>query len=179
MMGSHRRQAVVLVLLMGIVSAIAQLAGVGTQRAVTATTTSRTLATIPGGTVPDRSSTRLAGTVVEVDAGETVRMSGSATLVAKAIGKARSAQAVCGIRYRRDGDAGWSLGTPYETVVLSRTGASDTVRIERSFAAPAADTYRMSFACHVVSPAKGAKVTASGTMRTKLGLPDGAATPVE
>jgi hypothetical protein len=172
---------VVLVLVLGVVAFLAQLAGVGTTSRAprSARPTTISLATILGGSVPDIASTSLNKTSIKVAADETVRMSGSAKVTAAATGKAGVVQVVCGIRYARDHDASWSLGIPYETVVLKRRGASEQVTINRSFTAPAADTYRMSMACHVASPAKGAKVTATGSMRAARGLPSGAAIPVE
>jgi hypothetical protein len=182
MMLSHRRHAVLLVLVMGVVALVAQLAGVGasSHRAVKPKAArALTLATIPEGSVPDIGSTSIAKTSVRASQGETVRMSGRAKVTAAAVGRAGAAQVVCGIRYSRAKDASWSLGVPYETVTLTRRGASDSVALDRSFEAPANDTYKMSMACHVSAPAKGAKVTATGSMRSALGLPAGAATPVE
>jgi hypothetical protein len=181
MMLSHRRHAVMLVLVMGVVALVAQLAGVGgaTHRATKAKAPrALTLATIPEGSVPDVGSTSLAKTSVKATRGQTVRMSGRAKVAAGAVGKAGAAQVVCGIRYSRAKDASWSLGVPYDTVTLKHRGAKDSVSLDRSFEAPATDTYHMSMACHVSAPAKGAKVTGSGSMRAALGLPAGAATPV-
>lgn len=180
-MRSPRRQAVLLVVVMGVVALVAQLAGVGGRQAPPATTAApraSTLAVIAGGAVPDIASTTLASTSTRVAAGDVLRMQATATVTAEALGSADAAQVVCGIRYSRDADPAWTLGTPYETVVL-RAGQRTEIPIERSFEAPAADTYRMSTACHVSSPRSGAKVTASGAMRVAAGLPAGAATPVE
>ncbi len=179
MIRPYRRQALLLILMMGIVALLAQIAGVGGTRSTTATTAQRTLAVLPGATVPDIGSTKLASASLKVGEGETLRMRASATVKGTRLPAKGVAQVVCGIRYARAGDASWTLGTPYETVQLSRRAPSDKVTIERSFSAPASDTYRMSVACHVVSPATGATVTASGTMRAAAGLPSGAATPVE
>lgn len=171
-----------LVLMMGIVALLAQMAGVGGTRATKSTSASaagqRTLAVIPGGSVPDLGSTKLETASVRAAAGEAVRMRATATVTAKALPRKGVAQVVCGIRYVRAGDPSWSLGSAYETVQLRTRGASERVTIERSFAAPVADTYRMTAACHVASPATGATVTASGAMRAAIGLPDGAAQPV-
>ena len=181
MMRPHRRQALVLVLMMGIVALLAQLAGVAGTSSTKKTTApaQKTLAVIPGGSVPDVGSTKLESASVTAGEGEAVRMRATATVTATALPKQAVAQVVCGIRYSRAKDAAWSLGTPYETVQLTSRGASEQVTIERSFSAPASDTYRMSVACHVAAPALGATVTASGGMRAATGLPSGAATPVE
>lgn len=177
-MMSHRRHSVVLVLLLGIAALVAQLAGVGGTAGTARKAPSRaTLSVVPGGAVPDVSSTRLATSKRAAAADEVVRMRGEASIVARSLGSAGVAQVVCGLRYSRDDDASWTLGTPYETVVLTKATASEHVVIERSFTAPEADTYRASVACHVSSPARGARVTASGETRLALGLPDGAAIP--
>lgn len=180
-MHSHRRHAVVLVLVLGLVALVAQLAGVGARRphATTARISGAKLATIVGGTVPDRGSTTLQRTSIRARDGETVRMTGVAHLKVAKLGRRATAQVVCGLRYSRDGDAAWTLGTPYENVTLASAGAVDEVHISRSFDAPANDTYRMSVACHVFAPGRGADVRATGTMRASLGLPTGAAIPVD
>jgi hypothetical protein len=178
-MPSHKRQTLVLVLLMGIAALVAQVAGVGGSRsAPRGATVGKPLAVIPGGSVPDLGSTTLASAKRTATKDEVVQMHGDASLVSRRLGTAGIAQVVCGLRYSRDGDPAWTLGTPYETIVLTRGRASDHVKIERSFTAPADDTYRVSVACHLSSPAKGAKVTATGSTRFALGLPEGAATPV-
>jgi hypothetical protein len=177
----QRRQALVLVLMMGIVALLAQVAGVGgtNTKKSTARAAQHTLAVIPGGSVPDVGSTRLESATIKASEGDAIRMRATATVRAVTLPRRSVAQVVCGIRYSRAGDASWSLGTPYETVQLKSRGASEQVVIERSFSAPTSDTYRMSVACHVASPALGASVTASGGMRAAVGLPSGAATPVE
>lgn len=179
-MRSPRRHAVVLVLVLGVVALLAQVAGVGTTRTAprAAKVARLTLATLPGGAVPDEGSTTLASTKRTARAGEVVQMSGEAGVVARRIGASGAAQVVCGLRYSRDKDPGWTLGSPYDTIVLTKSHASEQVVIERSFTAPARDTYRVSMACHVSSPTSGARITASGSTRVELGLPDGAATPV-
>jgi hypothetical protein len=180
MMRPHRRQALLLVLMMGIVALLAQVAGVGGTRSAKPTgPAQRTLSVLPGGSVPDLGSTKLESTSIRASEGEALRMRATATVRAAKLPKRGVAQVVCGIRYSRAGDASWSLGTPYETVLLKRRGATEKVTIERSFAAPASDTYRMSVACHVASPSTGATVTATGAMRAAVGLPSGAATPIE
>jgi hypothetical protein len=180
MMRPHRRQALVLVLMMGIVALLAQVAGVGGTRSTKAKASGqRAIAVLPGGTVPDVGSTKLESASVRAGEGDAVRMRATATVRATKLRARTSAQVVCGIRYSRAGDASWSLGTPYETIQLAKRGASEKVTIERSFAAPASDTYRMSVACHLAAPATGATVTASGAMRASVGLPTGAAQPVE
>lgn len=179
MMPGHRQRTLALVLLMGIAALIAQVAGVGGSRsAPRAARPGQALAVIPGGSVPDIGSTRLAAAKRTAKRDEVVQMRGDISLVSRRLGADGVAQVVCGLRYARDGDRAWTLGTPYETIVLTRSHASDRVSIERSFSAPADDTYRVSAACHVSSPAKGAKVTATGETRLELGLPEGAATPV-
>ncbi|MCB0879426.1 MAG: hypothetical protein KDC46_10680 [Thermoleophilia bacterium] len=180
-MRPYRRQLLVLVPLLGVVALVAQVAGVGTtershhakkQRTVT-------LSVIPGGSVPDVGSTSVDATTVRADEGEVVRMHSKVQVRAARLERDATAQVVCGIRYSRDDDASWTLGTPYETVVLDHRGAKETVEIDRSFAAPAKDRYRMSISCHVASPEAGATVTGRGRISAHLGLPEGAATPVE
>jgi hypothetical protein len=182
MIRSSSRHGVLLVLVLGIVALLAQFAGVGGSDHRAAKKPKRpsalTLKVVPGGTVPDITSTSLAKTSVKVSKGEVVRMSGWAKVTAGAVGRAGAAQVVCGIRYSRAKDASWSLGVPYDSVVLKKRGASEQVYVDRSFEAPAADTYRMSMACHVAAPTTGAKVTAKGSMRAALGLPAGAAQPI-
>lgn len=180
MMGTHRRQAVVLVIVLGVVAFAAQLAGVGGSGS-DAKPAKRTkqLASVAGGAVPDIGSTTLASTRTKAAEGKVVRMSGKARVrLGKLARRARAAEVVCGIRYSRDGDASWSLGTPYDSKVLVRGKRTATIRLTRSFVAPATDTYRMRMSCHVSSPARGAKVRARGTMRAAIGLPKGAATPI-
>lgn len=180
MMRPPRRQALVLVLMMGIVALLAQVAGVGQTRSTKPSRpTQATLAVIPGGSVPDLGSTKLASTSVKAAEGDALRMRATATVRAATLPKRSVAQVVCGIRYSRAGDASWSLGTPYETVLLKSRGATQRVTIERSFSAPVSDTYRMTVACHVASPSTGATVTATGAMRAAIGLPSGAALPIE
>lgn len=180
-MRPHRRQALVLVLMMGIVALLAQVAGVGGTRSARPSPgpAQKAIAVIPGGTVPDLGSTKLRSANVRAAAGDAVRMRATATVRVAKAPRRGVVQVVCGIRYSRAGDASWTLGTPYETVQLTRRGASEQVTIERSFTAPEADTYRTSMACHVASPSTGASVTATGGMRASVGLPTGAATPVE
>ncbi|MCW2921667.1 MAG: hypothetical protein JWL76_1541 [Thermoleophilia bacterium] len=180
-MHPHRRQALVLVLMMGIVALLAQVAGVAGTKAPRAAggPAQKTLAVIPGGSVPDLGSTKLESATIKAGEGDAIRMRATASVRATALPKRAVAQVVCGIRYSRAGDASWSLGTPYETVQLKTKRATEKVTIERSFTAPASDTYRMSVACHVASPSTGATVTGSGGMRAAVGLPSGAATPVE
>lgn len=181
MMRPHRRHSLVLVLLMGIVALLAQIAGVGGTRGTSPKASgpaARTLAVIPGGSVPDVGSTKLQSASIRAGEGEAVRMRATATVRATKLPRRGVAQVVCGIRYSRAGDASWSLGTPYETVLLRRVGATEKVTIERSFSAPKSDTYRTAVACHVASPSLGATVTASGGMRASIGLPTGAAQPV-
>lgn len=179
-MSSHRRHSVVLVLLLGLAALVAQLAGVGVTRSAGPKPVKRTtLAVIPGGSVPDIASTRLASSKAVAKADGVVRMRGEVSVVARRLGAGGTAQVVCGLRYSRDGDPSWTLGTPYETVVLTRRHASEHVSIERSFTAPARDTYRVTVTCHLSSPTKGARITASGETRIAHGLPDGAAIPVE
>jgi hypothetical protein len=178
-MRPYRRQLLVLVPLMGVVALVGQLAGVGTterDRAPRAST--KALSTIPGGTVPDVGSTVLGRTTLQASAGEVIRMRASVRLRATHLPRGQVAQVVCGIRYSRAGDPSWTLGSAYETVMLDRRGARERVQITRSFAAPARDRYRISATCHVVSPKRGARVTASGQMRSARGLPAGAAIPV-
>ncbi len=180
MMRAHRRQALVLVLMMGVVALLAQVAGVGGTRSAKPTrTVQKALAVIPGGSVPDLGSSKLESTSIKAREGDALRMRATATVRAVKLPKRGVAQVVCGIRYSRAGNAAWSLGTPYETVLLKSRGAREKVTIERSFSAPATDTYRMSVACHVASPASGATVTATGAMRASIGLPAGASLPVE
>jgi hypothetical protein len=179
-MRPSRRQVLVFVPLLGVVALAAQLAGVGTtERDRAPRATWKQLTTIPGGTVPDVSSTKLAATSLRASTGDVVRMRATARLQATRLPRSARAQVVCGIRYSRAGDPSWTLGVPYESVVLDRRGASDRVVIERSFTAPATDRYRMSATCHVQSPERGARVSATGSVRASRGLPAGAATPVE
>ena len=170
-----------LVMTMGLVALLAQVAGVGgTKPGATKATAARaaTLNVIPGGSVPDIASTKLQSAKVSASQGEVVQMRATATVRAANLPARAVAQVVCGIRYSRDGDPSWSLGAPSETVQLPKRGASDTITIERTLNAPASDTYRMSTACHVAAPTKGVQVTATGTMRASLRLPTGAAQPV-
>lgn len=177
-MRSHRRHSVLLLLVLGVTAFAAQLAGVGTtQNRAAPRTSGAELASKPGAAVPDVGSTTLASAKLRASVGDVVQMQGTAQIDAPAVGSTGSAQIVCGIRYSRSGDASWSLGDPYETVVLRR-GASETIVIERSFEAPATDEYAMSTACHVAAPSRGATVTATGSMRARTGLPEGAAIPL-
>lgn len=182
MMPRYRRHALLLMLVLGLSALLAQLAGVGATRGPAtraAKPTLKTLTTIPGGSVPDVGSTQLSARAKRARAGEVVQMRGDVTLAARRVARGGVAQVVCGLRYSRDRDASWTLGTPYEAVVLTKTGARRRLRIERSFTAPASDVYRVAVACHVSAPERGAKVRASGATRLALGLPDGAAIPVE
>lgn len=177
-MGKRTSRIVSLGLVLGVAVLGAQVAGVGGTRPATAPApASSALATVAGSAVPDVGSTKLASSSVKTGAAETVRMRAKATVTATAFSASGTATVVCGIRYSRDGDASWTLGTPYETTVLTTRSARATVAIDRSFAAPAGDTYRMSVACHVSTPVKGARVTGTGSITTALGLPDGAAQP--
>lgn len=182
MMHSPRRHAAMLVLVLGVAAFLAQLGGVGGTRATAPRAADgnapRIVTTIPGGSVPDIGSTGLGASSVRASAGDVVRMRGDVRLSAPRQGSRRSTHVVCGLRYSRDGDAGWTLGTPYETVVFSGRRAKERVVVERSFQAPADDVYRASVACHVSAPAKGARVLASGSLVLRRGLPSGAATPV-
>jgi hypothetical protein len=179
-MKTSTRHALPLILLMGIFALLAQVAGVGgTSSTRSGAAAGKTLATIAGGSVPDIGSTKLASAKRTADQDEVVQMHGEADVVARSLGKSGVVQVVCGLRYARDGDRSWTLGTPYETVSLTRAKPREHVTIDRSFAAPARDTYRVSVACHRSSPGKGVKVTATGATQLELGLPAGAATPVE
>lgn len=181
MRSRQRNNLVTLVLMLGVVALIAQLAGVGAKRPHDDRGPRLVrLATLPGATVPDSGSTSIMSTSVRARAEEAVRMTGTATLAATHVPPGASAQVVCGIRYSRAGDPAWTLGAAYEQVTLGARGTlRKTVTIERSFAAPAADRYSMTMACHVSSPASGARVSASGSMDASLGLPPGAATPAD
>lgn len=132
MMHGHRRHAVVLVMVLGVVALLAQLAGVGATRgtAPRSAPPAAALATIPGGSVPDIGSTQLAASKVTARGDEVVRLRGEASLVARRLGAGGIAQVVCGLRYSRDGDPSWTLGTPYETVVLTKSNASEQVVVE-------------------------------------------------
>jgi hypothetical protein len=176
-MGNRKSQVISLLLLMGIAALGAQVAGVGGSRPDVAGAKATRLAVLPGASIPDFASSTLASKQVKASTDETVRMSAKAVVTASTLPRAETAVVVCGIRYARDRDAAWTLGTPYETIVLKRRGSRQTVKIERSFAAPARDTYRMSVACHVSAPSKGAKVSATGSMGVTRGLPRGAAIP--
>lgn len=179
-MRPHRRQLLLLVPLLGVVALLAQVAGVGTtERDRPKRATWHELSVIAGGTVPDVGSTELATTSIRAGADEVVRMRAAMRVRARSLPRGESAQVVCGIRYSRDGDPSWTLGVPYETVLLDRRGARDRIVVERSFNAPARDQYRMAATCHVQSPEAGATVIATGAMRARRGLPDGAAIPVE
>ena len=177
MMGTRRSRIISLLLVLAIAAFGAQLGGVGGSRPTARAAKPKQLRTMPGASVPDIGSTQLAATSVKASADETVRMTAKATVAAGTLPKGATAAVVCGIRYSRAKDASWTLGTPYETTLLTKHSAHRSVTIERSFAAPAADTYRMSVACHVSAPTKGAKVNATGTIRTDRGLPAGAAKP--
>jgi len=174
----RRRHLLSLAALVVVAVVAAQVAGVGGSRGTAKhRTTAKVLALVPGGAVPDITSTTLASTSVKAKRGETLRMRSSASLRTVRLRAGRTAQVVCGIRYSRAGDPSWTLGTPYETVTLARAGARKTVRLERTLETPARDTYRMSSTCHVVSPETGVRITATGTMRGARGLPKGAAKP--
>lgn len=176
---SHRnryRRIVGLVACVAIVAAIAQVAGVGGPRGAHKPVRGMSVATLAGAPVPDLGSTKLASAKVKVAQGETVRMSATAQLLADKLRGTKAGQGICGIAYSRDGDASWTLGTPYETLDL-KVGKTAKVTIERSFAAPADDTYRMAVRCHVSAPAKGAKVRGNAGISTRVGLPAGAAKP--
>lgn len=179
-MRPYRPHALVLVLLLGVVALVAQVAGVGGTRSTAPPAAKpQTLAVMPGASVPDVTSTTFEQASVRVAADEVVRMRATASLRLSRAPKGAAVQVVCGIRYSRAGDASWTLGTPYETVVMRGIGASERVVIERSFTAPTRDRYRMSTSCHVAAPERGATVVGTGTIRAGLGLPEGAATPVE
>lgn len=178
-MRPYRRQALVLVLLMGLVALLAQVAGVGTKTSRAPAAKSRTIAVLAGGSVPDVGSTELERTSVTAAKDETVRMRAVVKLRLAKVPRGERAAVVCGIRYARDGDASWTLGVPYETTLLGRSSSRARVVVERSFAAPARDRYRMSATCHVQSPDRGVRVSATGSMRAALGLPAGAARPVD
>lgn len=178
-MRPYRQQTLVLILLMGIVALLAQVAGVGTKVSKAPTTKARTLAVVAGGSVPDVGSTELDATSVDVREGETVRMRGVSRVTLTRARRGDRVQVVCGIRYGRAGDPSWTLGVPYEATVLERGSSRARVVVERSFEAPATDRYRMAVACHVQSPEEGASVSATGSMRVALGLPSGAARPVD
>lgn len=177
---SRRRFArpVVLIAAVGIIAMIAQVAGVGGLRG-TAKKTVRgaDVATLAGVPVPDIGSTKLASASAKVREGETLRMSARAHIVTDKLGaKAKVGQGVCGITYVRDGDPSWTLGTPYETIDL-KVGKTTSTTIDRSFAAPATDTYRIEMRCHIATPATGAKARGTGGITLKTGLPSGAAKP--
>jgi hypothetical protein len=179
-MRPYRRQLLALVLLLGVVALVAQVAGVGGTRSSTPPAPqARTLAVVPGASVPDVTSTTFETATVRASADEVVRMRATASLRLAKAPTDEAVQVVCGIRYSRAGDASWTLGTPYETIVLRGVGTTERVTIERSFTAPARDRYRMSSSCHVAAPELGARVVGTGSIRASLGLPEGAATPVE
>jgi hypothetical protein len=178
MMATRRSRIISLLMALAVAALVAQLGGVGGTRQAAHAAKPKRLATMSGASVPDVGSTQLAATSVKAGAGDTVRMTAKASVAAAALPKGATAAVVCGIRYSRAKDAAWTLGTPYETTMLPTRTTHRSVTIERSFAAPAADTYRMSVACHVSAPAKGAKVNATGTIRVARGLPSGAAKPV-
>lgn len=178
-MRPYRRQALLLVLIMGLVALLAQVAGVGTKVGTAPAPTWRSLAVVAGGSVPDVGSTGLERAVVDATEGETVRMRATADLRLARVPRGERVEVVCGIRYGRAGDRSWTLGVPYEATVLDRSSSRARVVVERTFAAPASDRYRMDVACHVLSPVTGASVTATGSMRAALGLPAGAARPVD
>ena len=178
---SRRRlgRPLTLIAAVGIIATLAQVAGVGGLRGGGDHKTVRgaDIATLAAAPVPDIGSTKLASTSIQVKAGTTVRMSGRAHIVTDKLGgKAKRGQGVCGIVYSRDGDASWTLGTPYETISL-RAGATTNTTISRSFAAPATDTYRMAMRCHIAAPGTGTKARGTGGFSVDTGLPDGAAKP--
>jgi len=180
MMRSPKSQTITLILVLGIVALVAQLAGVGGPRlnAPKRDRAGTTIATLADATVPDIGSTALASTRVKAAEGDALQLRSTATLTVRKLSTSGYAQIVCGIRYSRAGDPAWTLGTPSKTVVLRTVGARQRIAIDRSIAAPATDTYRSAVTCHVASPATGARVVAVGTMRIIKGLPAGAATPV-
>lgn len=181
MIHSPRRHAVVLVLVLGVAAFLAQVAGVGSGRSSaprSGAPAPRLVATIPGGSVPDVGSTRLDAADARAKAGDVLRMRGDVRLAGRARRGGGATHVVCGLRYSRSGDASWTLGTPYETVVLRGRRMKERITIERSFVAPAADQYRVAVACHVSAPATKARVMATGSVRLVRGLPSGAATPV-
>lgn len=173
---SRYRRIAGLIACIALVAAVAQVAGVGATRGTTKAVKGTSVATLAGAPVPDIGSTKLASAKVTVDEGETVRMSATAQLLADKLPKVKAGQGVCGISYTRDGDASWTLGTPYETLDL-KVGKTAKTTIERSFAAPADDTYRMEVRCHVSAPATGGKVRGNAGISTRVGLPAGAAKP--
>lgn len=175
----HRGHALLLLLLMGVAALLAQVAGVGTKVAKAPSPAPRVLAVVAGGSVPDVGSTELERASADAAEGETVRMRASIDLRLAKVRRAERVEVVCGIRYGRAGDPSWTLGIPYEATVLDRSSQRARVVVERSFTAPAKDRYRMDATCHVRSPATGATVTATGSMRAALGLPAGAARPVD
>ncbi len=178
-MRPYRRQLMVLLPLLGVVALVAQIAGVGTtEQSNPKIPKAKTLAIVPGGSVPDITSTTLGSASVKAGEGDVVRMRATAKVRVAKLASKQVAQVVCGIRYSRDGDASWTLGTPYETVQLTKKHPSETVSISRTFDAPAKDRYRARVACHVSAPQSRVKVTATGSVTTKIGLPDGAAVPV-
>jgi hypothetical protein len=173
-----RRQAFVLILVLGIVALVAQLAGVGTTSKRVATP-SKKLATLAGYAVPDVGSTKLASRTIKVSKGTTIRMKATARVKARKLAAGSTAQVVCGIRYSRDGDASWTLGTPSKSVSLAKKNARAKVTLDRTIAAPANDTYRASVTCHVSSPSSGAHVRGTGMVHLKSGLPAGSAQPTD
>ncbi|MCZ4495938.1 MAG: hypothetical protein JWM25_521 [Thermoleophilia bacterium] len=177
MIRNGKSRAISLLLVLGIAALGAQVAGVGASRPGSRPPVPKRLASLPGASIPDVGSTTLGSTLIQAAEGETIQLKAKAMVAAATLPRAAGAAVVCGIRYSRAGDAAWTLGTPYENLVLAKRGARDTVSIDRSFTAPAKDTYRASMACHVSSPAS-AKVTATGSITTVRGLPAGAATPI-
>lgn len=165
-------------MLLGVVALAAQLTGVSSTRYNHRTPSWKVLSTMPGASVPDLASTKLASSSTRARKGETIRMKATMTVRALKFPRSTPAQIVCGIRYSRKNDATWTLGSAYETVILKRRSKSERIPMERSFVVPATDHYRASATCHVQAPSRGSRVLAQGTMRIVHGLPKGAATPV-
>lgn len=176
---SRRRfgRPLVLIAAVGIIATLAQIAGVGGLRGHHKTVNGTNIATLAGAPVPDIGSTKLASAKIRVNAGTTIRMSGRAHIFTDKLNHAtKHGQGVCGIAYSRDGDASWTLGTPYKTITLT-AGKMTNSTITRSFTAPATDTYRFAERCHIATPASGAKARGTGALSINTGLPKGAATP--
>lgn len=162
-----------------IIAVLAQIAGVSGKRGIVKVVQGTSVATVANSPVPDVISTKLASTKIYAKSGETVRMKSTAQLRADYLPKdTERGQGVCGLTYTRDADAAWTLGIPYETMLL-KLDKTEKVHIDRSFIAPADDTYRVEVRCHVSAPDTGAKVRGNAIVSMKLGLPDGAATPIK
>lgn len=175
---SRRRQALTLVTIIAVVVVVAQLGGVGATKGtgVKRATKAVTLQLIPGGSAPSLVSTSLASTSAKAATGQTLRLHTTAKVTSSSKG---TTQVVCGIVYSRAKDANWTLGTPTETLTLTRAGATKSVTIDRTILAPATDTYTASSRCHVATPERGAIVKGIGTASIANGLPAGAAKPVK